>query len=325
VDIQSALRQSEESFRSIADNASEGIFVTLGFDGPYVFANRRASELSGYSVSELLAMGPAQLVPAKEYARIKRRLEGRLKGNPVPETYQAGLRRQDGRIVPIEVSGSRILWNGHPAVLITLRDISIFKRMETEWRNINQELECRVQERTRELMEAAGQLENKQKELSAHKVHIERVNKELVQTNTALSVLARNIDKKRDDLERKIARIVSSQIMPAIDELREDRLSEKSLAKLDVLAAYVDDLASGATNSHDVIVSLSPMELRVAVMIKGGFGSEDIARLLHLSPHTVKTHRRSIRKKLGIRNSKINLSSYLKFKLGKKGANLGKS
>ena len=130
-------------------------------------------------------------------------------------------------------------------------------------------------------------------------------------------MLARNIDKKRDDLERKIARIVSSQIMPVIDELREDRLSEKSLAKLDVLAAYVDDLASGATNSHDVIVSLSSMELRVAVMIKGGFGSEDIARLLHLSPHTVKTHRRSIRKKLGIRNSKINLSSYLKFKLGK--------
>ena len=63
----------------------------------------------------------------------------------------------------------------------------------------------------------------------------------------------------------------------------------------------------------------------MAVMIKGGFGSEDIARLLHLSPHTVKTHRRSIRKKLGIRNSKNDLSSYLKFKLGKKGANLGKS
>jgi DNA-binding CsgD family transcriptional regulator len=66
------------------------------------------------------------------------------------------------------------------------------------------------------------------------------------------------------------------------------------------------------------------MELRVAVMIKGGFGSEDIARLLYLSPHTVKTHRRSIRKKLGIRNSKINLSSFLKFKLGKKAANLEK-
>ena len=325
VDMQSALRQSEEGFRAIADNASDGIFIALGFERPYVFANRRASEILGYSVSELMTMGPAQLVPAEEYSRIKRRLERRLKGKPVPETYQTGLRRQDGRIVPIEVSGSRILWNGQPAVLITLRDISIFKRMEAEWLNINQELERRVQERTRELMEVARQLEDKQKELSAHKLHIERVNKELVQTNTALAVLARNIDKKRDELEKKIARIVSSQIMPVIDELRGDRVPEKSLAKLDVLAAYLDDLTPGATKGHDVIVSLSPMELRVAVMIKRGFGSEDIARLLHLSPHTVKTHRRSIRKKLGIRNSKINLSSFLKFKLGKEAAHLEKS
>lgn len=323
--MQNDLRQSEESFRAIADNASDGIFVTLGFEGPYVFANRRASDISGYSVSELLTMGPAQLVPAEEYPRIKRRLERRLKGNPVPKTYQTGLRRQDGRTVPIEVSASRILWNGQSAVLITLRDISIFKRMETEWRNINQELECRVQERTRELMEAARQLEDKQKELSEHKLHIERVNKELIQTNTALSVLARNIDRKRDELEKKIARIVSSQILPIIDELRGDRVPGKSLAKLDVLAAYLDDLTPGASKGHDVIVSLSPMELRVAVMINSGFGSEDIARLLHLSPHTVKTHRRSIRKKLGIRNSKINLSSYLKFKLGKQAALLENS
>ena len=319
-----ALRQSEESFRTIADNASEVIFVALGVQGPHVFANRRASEISGYSVSELMTMGPAQLVPAEEYSRIRRHLGRSLKGNPVPETYQTGLRRQDGRIVPIELTGSRILWNGQPAVLITLRDISIFKSIEGEWRNINQDLERRVQERTRELMEAARKLEDKQNELSAHKLHIERVNKELIQTNTALSVLARNIDRKRDELEKKIARIVSSQILPIIDELRGDRVPEKSLAKLDVLAAYLDDLAPGATKGHDVIVSLSSMELRVAVMIKREFGSEDIARLLHLSPHTVKTHRRSIRKKLGIRNSKINLSSYLKLKLGKETASLEK-
>ena len=183
--------------------------------------------------------------------------------------------------------------------------------------NINQELERRVHKRTRELMEAARQLEDKRKELSEHKLHIERVNKELVQANTALSVLARNFDKKREDLEKKIARIVSARIMPVIDELRGDRVPQKSLAKLDVLAADLEDLTPRATKGHDVIVSLSSMELRVAMMIKGGGSSEDIAHLLHLSPHTVKTHRRSIRKKLGIQNTKINLSSYLKSKLGK--------
>ena len=46
--------------------------------------------------------------------------------------------------------------------------------------------------------------------------------------------------------------------MPVIDELRQDRLSEQSLAKLDVLAAYVDDLAPGATKSHDVMSPCRP-------------------------------------------------------------------
>jgi DNA-binding CsgD family transcriptional regulator len=62
------------------------------------------------------------------------------------------------------------------------------------------------------------------------------------------------------------------------------------------------------------------MELRVAVMIKKGFSSEEIARLLHISPHTVKTHRKSIRRKLNLKNANINLASYLKLKLGKASA-----
>jgi DNA-binding NarL/FixJ family response regulator len=138
-----------------------------------------------------------------------------------------------------------------------------------------------------------------------------------VQTNTALSVLARNIDKKRDEVEKKIARTISSQITPLIDEIKNDRLPEKCRVKLEVLAAYLNDLTPDTAKGHDIIISLSAMELRVAMMIKNGFSSDEIARLLHISPHTVKTHRRSIRKKLNIRNSNINLSSYLKLKLDK--------
>jgi DNA-binding CsgD family transcriptional regulator len=138
-----------------------------------------------------------------------------------------------------------------------------------------------------------------------------------VQTNTALSVLARNIDKKRDEVEKKFAQKISAHIIPLIDELKNDHLPQKSRVKLDVLAAYLNDLTPEAAKGHDVIISLSATELRVAVMIKNGFSSDEIARLLRISPHTVKTHRRSIRKKLGIKNANINLSSYLRLKLGK--------
>ena len=91
--------------------------------------------------------------------------------------------------------------------------------------------------------------------------------------------------------------------------------------KLDVLSAYLSDLTPDGARGHDVIISLSAMELRIAMMIKNGFSSEEIARLLHISSHTVKTHRKSIRRKLNLKNADINLASYLKLKLGKPSAN----
>jgi DNA-binding CsgD family transcriptional regulator len=97
-------------------------------------------------------------------------------------------------------------------------------------------------------------------------------------------------------------------------------MPERSRTKLEVLSAYLADLTPGVVKSRDVIISLSSMELRVAMMIKNGFKTDEIGRLLNISPHTVKTHRRSIRRKLRISNSSINLTSYLKFKLEKASA-----
>jgi PAS domain S-box-containing protein len=304
------LRESEDGFRSVAENAPEGILITYGFEEPYLFANRCASNLSGYSIEELLRIGPAHLVPPDEYPRIKQRMELRLAGQSVQEIYETMLLRKDGRVTPIEVTGSRITWQGRPAVLILVRDISGHKQMEAA-------LERRVQERTAEWERIARTLEVKQRELTAHKQDLDRINKELVKTNNALSVLARNIDRRRDELEKKIVRLVSSKIMPVVEELRADRLPVKTLSKLDILSAFLSDLTGDGSKGHEVIVSLSPTELRVALMIKNGFNSEQIARVLHMSPHTVKTHRRSIRKKLKIQRSEVNLISYLRSKFEK--------
>jgi len=150
-----------------------------------------------------------------------------------------------------------------------------------------------------------------------YKKDLELVNRELVQANDAISVLARRIDRKRDELEKKIARSVSSQILPLIEELQQDHIHERTRVKLDVVSAHLRSLVPRISRERDIIISLSPMELKVAMMIKKGFSTDEIARMLHLSGHTVKTHRRSIRRKLNIRNSKINQTSYLRFKLDK--------
>jgi PAS domain S-box-containing protein len=303
-------QQGEDGFRSIAENAPEGIFIAPGFDGPFLYANRCASELTGYSIDELLQVGPAQLVPLDEYPRIKQRMEQRLSGEKVPETYRTNLLRKDGQVMPVEVTGERIMWQGRPAVLTMMRDVSRYVLKE-------EELEQRALRYKAGWKEVSRTLELKKAELEAEKMNLNRTNREVVKTNMALSVLARNIDRRREELEKNIAQTVSAKIMPVMNELRSDKLPAKSMAKLDVLHALLVDLTSEGSKAHEVIAALSATELRVALMIRKGFSSEQIAAMLNTSPHTVKTHRRNIRKKLGLHNSKMNLSSYLKLKFSK--------
>jgi PAS domain S-box-containing protein len=300
----------EDGFRLVAENVPEGIFISCGFTQPLLYANPFASQLSGYSQQELLRAGPADLIPPQLHESIRERMEVRLSGRLPQDTYESFLLRKDGRIIPVEVTGAHVTWQSQPAVLTMLRDISSHKEAAAK-------LEKRLRERTTEWEETARTLETKQRELTASKQSLDRMNRELVKTNTALSVLARNIDRRREELEKKIARIVSAKILPVVEEIREDRLPLKTLSKLDILTAFLGDLTSYASKGHEVISALSTTELRVALMIKNGFSSEQIARVLHTSPHTVKTHRRNIRKKLKIQNSEVNLMSYLKAKFGK--------
>jgi PAS domain S-box-containing protein len=303
-------QQSEDGFRSIAENAPEGIFIAPGFDGPFLYANRCASDLTGYAIDELLQIGPAQLSPPDEYPRIKQRMEQRLRGEKVRETYRTNLLRKDGQVMPVEVTGSRALWRGRPAVLTMMKDISRYVLKEEELKKWALRFKAEWQETSREL-------ELKNEELACQKINLDRTNREVVKINTALSVLARNIDRRREELEKKIAQAISAKIMPVMNELRSDKLPVKSLVKIDVISALLSDLTPEGSKAREVIAALSATELRVAMMIKKDFSSEQIAGLLNMSPHTIKTHRRSIRKKLALHNSKVNLSSYLKLKFAK--------
>jgi DNA-binding CsgD family transcriptional regulator len=58
--------------------------------------------------------------------------------------------------------------------------------------------------------------------------------------------------------------------------------------------------------------AMSFRELRVALMIGNDMTTEEIAAQLCISPETVKTHRRNIRKKLGIAGTKHQLNNYLR-------------
>ena len=191
----------------------------------------------------------------------------------------------------------------------------IISERTAELKKAHEELEQRAEARSSELMKTTKELKCKQEELLHHKLELEKVNKELLETNNALSVVTRNIDINREEAEKKIALTIDSNIMPIIKKLKDCKTFKKHQADLDMLAGYLNDIIPSLLSGADAIVNLSPFEMRVAAMIKNELTSKEIATKLYISLDTVKTHRRNIRKKLKIYKSNISLSNYLRQKL----------
>jgi len=124
-----ALRESEESFRALAENASDG--VTIGDEhGRHAFANRRAAEMLGYSVEQLLEMTFREFLPPGDRQMIEERFARRLRGEDVPSHHEMAVTRRDGSVAPVEVGVSQTRWHGRPAVMVVLRDVAERKRAE---------------------------------------------------------------------------------------------------------------------------------------------------------------------------------------------------
>jgi len=149
------------------------------------------------------------------------------------------------------------------------------------------------------------------------KSELENANSQLWETNNALSVLARNLERMRAECEKRITQRTRTVIMPIVERLQQDRNLERYRTDFELLVRYIEDLTSDLASDVKIAESLSVTELRIASMIKNGISSEEIARHLYISPSTVKTHRRNIRKKLDIHNSGINLRAYLESQLDK--------
>ncbi|MBN2601544.1 MAG: transporter substrate-binding domain-containing protein, partial [Candidatus Marinimicrobia bacterium] len=127
--VEKALRSSEENFRSLADNAFDGILIN-DINGNYIYANNNASEISGHPVSVLLNLNIKDLTPPDQYNEVVDLSKQRIQGKPVRSFYESLLQRKDGTIIPIEVVASQTTWHNEPADLVFIRDISLRKQME---------------------------------------------------------------------------------------------------------------------------------------------------------------------------------------------------
>jgi len=314
VEMEKALKESEEKFRALANNANDGILIVAG-DGEHVYANKRASEITGYSISELLKTKIKDLAHPDEFEKNRERYYTVISGKPFDKQYKTRIIHKDGKKIPIEVGSAKSKWKGQAANIVIIRDITERIKAEEALKKSHNDLEHRVKERTFELNNTLKTLERSEIELTQRKLALEKVNAELLETNQAVYILAKNIDKKKEELEKKYFNICTSKLMPILKRLQKDVYCQKRQADLELMISYLNSVTHDSPLHGQIDSHLTEQEMRVAVMVRKGLTSQQIADLLSISYLTVKTHRKNIRKKLKINNKNINLVSYLKSKL----------
>lgn len=152
----SELRESEEKFRVLAETTPAGIIVHQG--ERIVYANPTAIHASGYTEQKLLEMKFWDLAPDDLKEVVKQRGLARQQGETVPGRFEFRWTDKSGEERWALLSGARIQFNGKPAGLATLIDITDRKRVEEELRLAHAQLEERVAERTAELAETVQAL-----------------------------------------------------------------------------------------------------------------------------------------------------------------------
>ncbi len=128
--VETALRESEEKFRVLAETAPTAIVVYQ--DEHFVYVNPSAVRLLGYSEAELLDMTFwAWVHPA--YQQVARdRGMARQRGESVPSQYELQFVKKNGDHGWLFVSTGRIDYGGKPGGIATFVDISEAKRVEEQ-------------------------------------------------------------------------------------------------------------------------------------------------------------------------------------------------
>ncbi len=135
---EAVIRESEEKYRLVVENANEGITVVQ--DGLLSFVNPKISELLGYAEEDLIGKPAAPFIHPDDRELVMGRHARRTKGESIPAVYPFRIVDRQGTIRWLEINAVRVTWEGRPATLNFLTDVSERVRAEQDWKKFEEQL-----------------------------------------------------------------------------------------------------------------------------------------------------------------------------------------
>lgn len=198
-------QNDKDVFNVLFEAVSEGVIV-VNNQQFIVETNASAERMFGYNKDELVGKHLNVLIPQKYHAGHGAHVEGFMKHK---ESRQMGRGRdlfgahKNGHIFPVEAGLNPLEINGESFVMALVIDISVRKQQELQLQELNNQLEKKVNERTKSLSDTVEELKivNQQRDAEIKK-RIEAQNK----TKNALKK-----EKELNELKTKFLSLVSHE------------------------------------------------------------------------------------------------------------------
>jgi PAS domain S-box-containing protein len=272
------LHQNEEKYRLIFENIQD-VYYEVSVDGVILEVSPSIKDISRYKRENLIGKSLYDI-----YADPNERDDflSELKKNGKVSDYEVMLKDKDGSQRCCSVS-ARLEKDhgGSPAKCIgVMHDVSKRKRAEQE------------------LLKSEDRLV------------LENI--KLQESNTALKVLLKQREEDKIEIEKNVLMNINELILPYLKKIKTTQQKERQKAYADIIESNLNEIISRFTHRlSSEYTDLTPMEIKVAQLVKQGNTTKAIADLLHLSQRTIESHRNGLRKKLGLTSDKKNLRSYL--------------
>lgn len=135
------LEEEREKYATLVEQSHDGIAIFQNRKS--VFVNSRLADITGYETDELRGMPVTELIAPEDRQLVRERYERRLDPtvDPPPSRYTLTFETKDGRKRVAEASFADIQYEGAPADLVSIRDVTERQQYEDELERLNEELE----------------------------------------------------------------------------------------------------------------------------------------------------------------------------------------